>query len=76
MTELMGLVLSALACVLMAVCDLFGFMSGVAEKMNESSRVGESPMERQLRERRRRWYEAVFIVIVLLALAGWWFSSR
>lgn len=47
-----------------------------ADLVNQNSLLGEAPMERRAREKRRRWYRVAFAITCLIALAGWWIRGH
>lgn len=68
LAEFIGHLLVGIVRVVDGILGVFGAFSALERKMNEGSRVGESPMEAE----NRRWWERVgevWLVIALLLLA-------
>jgi hypothetical protein len=76
MSDLLEILISTLGRLCMGICNFLGFIDGATKKLNENSRVGESPMDRALREKRRRWVGSAFACACTLAVMGFWLTRR
>lgn len=84
MTEIITILLRILVGVGDFVMDMLSFLHWGQDKIIENSRVGESPMERESREKHERLHSLwlwlslalIFIASLLLAADFGWFNKR
>lgn len=66
----MGIVVSALFRLFWGMGSILEFWNSAEGELTQYSRVGESPMERRLREKRRFWTRFFFATAFMILAAG------
>jgi hypothetical protein len=69
MSNLLGAAAAALLRLFWGIRSIFGFLEKTEQDIAENSRIGESPLDRRLRDQRRFWYW-VLSVLIFLTIVG------